>query len=74
MSDYLEKRRQLYYAVLTVPKTLQADLGLRFVKSTSTGDRRRATIIASQLVAGLYLFIITLGQSLSDLKIMLQTV
>lgn len=52
MADYLEKRRQLYYAVLTVPKSLQAELGLRFVKSTGTGDRRKAAIIASQLVAG----------------------
>lgn len=52
MADYLEKRRQLYYAVLTVPKALQAVLGLRFVKSTGTGDKRRASIIASQLVAG----------------------
>jgi integrase len=51
MSDYLEKRRQLYYAVLTVPKALQPTLGLRFVKSTATGDRRKAKLIASRLVA-----------------------
>jgi integrase len=57
MADYLEKRRQLYYAVLTVPKSLQADLGLRFVKSTGTGDRRKAKGIASQIVAGWKLLI-----------------
>jgi len=57
MADYLEKRRQLYYAVLTVPKALQTDLGLRFVKSTGTGDRRRAVIVASQYVAGWKLLI-----------------
>lgn len=50
MSDYLEKRRQLYYAVLTVPKALQSTLGLRFIKSTATGDRRKAKLIASRLV------------------------
>lgn len=57
MADYLEKRRQLYYAVLTVPKSLQSKLGLRFVKSTGEGDRRRAATIASQLVAGWKLLI-----------------
>lgn len=57
MADYLEKRRQLYYAVLTVPKALQPELGLRFVKSTGTGDRRKAKDIASQLVAGWKLLI-----------------
>jgi integrase len=53
MSDYLEKRRQLYYAVLTVPKALQDELGLlRFVKSTGEGDRRKAKDIASGYVLG----------------------
>ncbi|MDP1755605.1 MAG: hypothetical protein Q8K80_08770 [Methylotenera sp.] len=57
MADYLEKRRQLYYAVLTVPKALQPELGLRFVKSTGTGDKRKACTIASQYVAGWKLLI-----------------
>jgi integrase len=55
MSNYLEKRRQLYYAVLTVPKELQGIDGLpslRFVKSTGTPDKRKAIVIASQYVAG----------------------
>lgn len=51
MADYLELRRQLYYAVLTVPKSLQGELGLRFVQSTGTGDRRLAKDIAAQLVS-----------------------
>lgn len=52
MADYLEKRRQLYYAVLTIPKALQAALGLRFVKSTGEGDRRKAKDIALGYVLG----------------------
>ncbi len=53
MPDYLEKRRQLYYAVLTIPKALQEELGLiRFVKSTGEGDRRRAASIAMGYVLG----------------------
>jgi integrase len=52
MPDYLEKRRQLWYAVLTVPKSLQAELGIRFVKSTGTGDKRKASTIAAVFVAG----------------------
>ena len=57
MADYLEKRRQLYYAVLTVPDALREELGLRFIQSTGTGDRRQAKIIAASLVAGWKLLI-----------------
>jgi integrase len=50
---YLEKRKQLYYALLTVPEGARDKLGkLRFVKSTNTGDRREAQQIANQYVAG----------------------
>ena len=51
--SHLEKRRQLYYAVLTIPIKAREALGkVRFVKSTGTGDRRMAVSIASQYVAG----------------------
>jgi integrase len=50
---YLEKRRQLYYAVLTIPilarKTLDKS---RFIKSTGSGDKRDAQHLANQYVAG----------------------
>jgi integrase len=52
MPNYIELRRRLYYAVLTVPRELREELGLRFVQSTGTSDRRKAILIASQLVAG----------------------
>jgi len=50
---HLEKRRQLYYAILTVPSEAREALGrLRFRKSTGTGDKRQAQIVANQYVAG----------------------
>ena len=54
----LEKRRQLYYAVLTVPHKAREQIGkLRYVKSTGTGDKRQAQLIANQYVAGWKLLI-----------------
>jgi integrase len=45
----LEKRRQLWYAVLDVPKDVQRKLGTkRFLKSTKQKDREKAQILASQ--------------------------
>lgn len=53
MSDHLEKRKNLYYAVLTIPAPLRETLGkIRFIQSTGEADRRKAKDIASQLVAG----------------------
>lgn len=57
MADYLESkpRRQLWYAIMAIPKELRGVNNLpnlRFIKSTGTGDRRQARIIASQFVAG----------------------
>lgn len=44
----LEQRRRLYYAVRDIPKPLQAKLGKRrFLKSTGTGDRAEAQLVAA---------------------------
>lgn len=49
----LEKRRQLYYAILTIPSKAREQIGkLRYVQSTGTGDKRQAQLIANQYVAG----------------------
>lgn len=56
--SYLEKRRKLYYAVLTIPAKARESLGkLRYVKSTGTSDKRKAELIANQYVAGWKLLI-----------------
>jgi integrase len=55
MSNHLEKARNNWDAVLTVPKELRGVDGLpslRFRKSTGTPDRRKASLIGSQYVAG----------------------
>lgn len=55
---YLELRRRLYHAVLTIPLAAREELGkMRFVKSTGTGDKRKAQIIANLYVAGWKLLI-----------------
>jgi hypothetical protein len=47
MSDYVEKRRQLWYATLEVPAHLREKLGRkRFLKSMKTADRRSAVDLA----------------------------
>lgn len=44
----LEKRRRLYYAVRDIPKGCQKKLGKRrFLRSTGTGDRAKAELIAA---------------------------
>lgn len=54
----LEKRRQLWYALLTVPEDARKTLGrLRFRKSTGTSNRREAAVVAAQYVAGWTLLI-----------------
>ena len=64
---YLEKRRQLYYAVLTIPVKSRESLGkARYVKSTGTSDRRKAALIANQYVAGWKLLIEQAGGSNSS--------
>ncbi len=64
--SYLEKRRNLYYAVLTVPETLRETLGrLRFRKSTGTANKRDAEHIAAQYVSG-WKHIITQTEGKSD--------
>ena len=52
MSDYIEKRRQLWYAVLDVPPMLQPCVGKRrFVKSLKTASRPDAANRARIVVA-----------------------
>ncbi|MFA7350833.1 MAG: tyrosine-type recombinase/integrase [Methylotenera sp.] len=60
MPNHLEKARNNWDAVLTVPTELRGVNGLpslRFRKSTGTPDKRKACTIASQLVAGWKLLI-----------------
>lgn len=60
MPNHLEKARNKWDAVLTVPTELRGVNGLpslRFRKSTGTPDKRKACTIASQLVAGWKLLI-----------------
>lgn len=55
---HLEQRRNLWYAILTVPEDIREKLGrLRFRRSTGTGDKTKAQIIANQYVAGWKLLI-----------------
>lgn len=55
---YLEQRRQLYYAVLTIPKHIRPILRKnRFIRSTGTSDKLKAQLIAYQYVAGWKLLI-----------------
>jgi integrase len=50
---HLEKRANLYYAVLTVPPDVREAIGkLRFVKSTQTDVKEQAGLRAAMLVAG----------------------
>ena len=50
---HLEKRANLYYAVLTVPHDVRPVVGkLRFVRSTQTDDKAEAALRAALLVAG----------------------
>lgn len=60
MPNHLEKARNNWDAVLTVPAELRGANGLpslRFRKTTGTPDKRKACTIASQLVAGWKLLI-----------------
>ncbi len=53
MSDYIERRRNLWYAVLTIPEDVRPALGkLRFVQSLGTSDKHRAKVIAAPVLAG----------------------
>ena len=55
---YLEQKRNLWYAVLTIPVDVRKTLGkFRFVKSTGEGDRREAQRIAFQFVANWQLIV-----------------
>lgn len=50
--DHIELRRNIWYAVLTIPSDVRATLGkLRFVKSLRTPDRRAAVKLARPIVA-----------------------
>lgn len=51
---HIEKRANLYYAVLTIPAEVRHLMGdrLRFVKSTETSDKAEAALRAAVLVAG----------------------
>lgn len=51
--DHIELRRNIWYAVLTIPSDVRTKLGkLRFVKSLRTPDQRAAIRLARPLVAG----------------------
>lgn len=53
MAQYLEWRKQRWYATLTVPEDVREALGKsKFFETTKTADKRKAALIASQLVAG----------------------
>jgi integrase len=55
---FLEKRRNLFYAVLSIPIDCQKVFGKRkFIKSTHTGDKKKAQLIAYQYVASWKLLI-----------------
>jgi len=55
---YLEQRRNLYYAVFTIPIDCRKSLGKnKFVKSTHSADKRKAQLIAYQYVASWMLLI-----------------
>lgn len=50
--SYLEKKRNLYYAVLKIPKELHEHFGkTKFSKSTGEADKRKATHIAMGFVS-----------------------
>lgn len=49
---YIERRRNLWYALLTVPADVRGKLGkLRFVQSLGTPDKTQASILAAPLLA-----------------------
>lgn len=52
--SHLEKRKDKYYAVLTIPKELRSHFKgkLRHVETTGTGDKSKAQVIAYRLVIG----------------------
>lgn len=50
--SHLERRRQLWYALLTIPADLREHFGkIRFVQSLGTADKREAEIIAGPVIA-----------------------
>jgi len=51
--SHLEKRKDRYYAILTIPEELRHHFmgKMRHVKSTGTGDKKKAQAIAFRLVA-----------------------
>jgi hypothetical protein len=52
MSDHIEKRRNLWYATLTIPERHRKALGQRhFRQSLGTADKRRAKELAKPVVA-----------------------
>ena len=53
MPNYIEKRRQRFYAVLDIPQDVRSKLGgkSRWLKSLQTGDRQQALRIAPFVIA-----------------------
>ena len=48
---YIERRRNLWYALLTIPEDVREKLGkLRFIQSLGTPDKTEATILAAPLI------------------------
>lgn len=53
MAQYLEWRKQRWYATYTFPADVREVIGAtKILKTTRTADKRKAALIASQLVAG----------------------
>jgi integrase len=51
--SHLERRRQLWYATLTIPVELRGDFGkFKFIQSLGTPDKREAEIISAPIIAG----------------------
>jgi integrase len=52
LSDHIERRRNLWYATLTVPADIRGKLGKhKFIQSLGTPDKRKALALAAPLIA-----------------------
>lgn len=52
MPDHIERRRNLWYATLTIPADVRPKLGkFKFIQSLGTPDKQRAKILAAPILA-----------------------
>lgn len=52
MPDHIEKRRNLWYATLTVPPDVRDRIGrFKFIESLGTADKRKAVALAAPVIA-----------------------